>query len=72
MKKQVVNTQEAQACVLVEDVPGLVMKDGKPHKEVGGVLLPVKGVLRTKGGGYIPVLDVNWMEDKPKQTQAAG
>ena len=72
MKKQVVNTQETQACVLVEDVPGLVMKDGKPHKEVCGVLIPVKGVLRTKDGAYIPVLDVNWMEDKPKQTQAAG
>lgn len=72
MEKRVVNTQEAQACVLVEDVPGLVMKDGKPYKEVCGVLIPVKGVLRTKDGGYIPVLDVNWMEDKPKQTQAAG
>ena len=56
----------------MEDVPGVVVKDGKPYKELGGVLIPVKGVLRTKGGGYIPVLDVNWMEDKPKQTQAAG
>ena len=72
MKKQVVNTQEAHACVLVEDVPALVLKDGKPYKELGGALIPVKGVLRTKGGGYIPVLDVKWMEDKPKQTQAAG
>lgn len=58
--------------VPASEVPGVVVKEGKPYKEAGGCLLPVGGVLRCNGGAFIPVLDVKQMDERPSKAQAAG
>ena len=58
------------AFVDAAEVPGVVALDGKAYGETGGKLFPVVGVLR-RGGGYITVLDIPQMEEKPTR-KAAG
>lgn len=64
--------ERPQGGVPASEVPGVVVKDGKPYKEAGGCLLPVGGVLRCNGGTCIPVLDVKQMDERPSKAQAAG
>lgn len=64
--------ERPQGGVPASEVPGVVVKEGKPYKEAGGCLLPVGGVLRCNGGACIPVLDVKQMDERPSKAQEAG
>ena len=59
------------AFVDAEEVPGVAVLDGKAYGEAGGKLFPVAGVLR-RGGGYIQVLDIPQVEERPSRKAAGG
>lgn len=61
--------QQNTAYVDAVEVPGVVIMDGQEYGKAGGRWFPVKGVLR-RGDGYIPVLDIPMMEERPSRKAA--
>lgn len=61
--------QQDTAYVDAAEVPSVVVMDGQAYGRAGGRWFPVKGVLR-RGDGYIPVLDIPMMEERPSRKAA--
>ena len=59
------------AFVDAEEVPGVFFQAEDGIREAGGKLFPVAGVLR-RGGGYIQVLDIPQVEERPSRKAAGG
>ena len=61
-----------QETVYVRDVdlPGVRILNGTAYGEAGGHWWPVSGLLRTRDGGLLPVLDIPQMEERPRREAA--
>lgn len=62
--------QQETAYICDGELPGVRILNGTAYGEAGGRWWPVSGLLRTRDGDLLPVLDIPQMEEGPRREAA--
>ena len=64
--------QQETAYICDGELPGVRILNGTAYGEAGGRWWPVSGLLRTRDGDLLPVLDIPQMEEGSRREAAGG